>query len=451
MKNSLLILSFLLLLPALAFGQTQSLTLEEAIETALENNYQLKQADMNLNLADTRIWSARADFLPNLNASLSGDRNTGVQFIEEDATFEDRTSYRMSGNLSTNVTVFNGFSNIANLRQSQIDREAEERDLERLRETIIFDTASRYLQVVLDKELLKISESSLEASESQLSQVEAQVEVGSRPTVDLYNQESTVANDELSVIQNENALEVSIARLIRIMQDPAITDIEVSMPDTDELSLIPLELNIEEMIDAALESRNDFIAQEKQIESNEQSRRIARAELLPTLSMNASIGSSFSDQTVDPTTGDQTPFTDQFFDQRITRGVGFSLSIPIFNRWNTRTSIQQAEVQLRNSELELDNIRFQISEEVRQAYNDYVAISKELESTEKALIAAERAFETEQQRYEIGSTTLIELNQANANYVQAQSNRVQAVYNFIFQEQLLDYYIGQLGSSISFH
>lgn len=451
MKNSLLILSFLLLLPALAFGQTQSLTLEEAIETALENNYQLKQADMNLNLADTRIWSARADFLPNLNASLSGDRNTGVQFIEEDATFEDRTSYRMSGNLSTSVTVFNGFSNIANLRQSQIDREAEERDLERLRETIIFDTASRYLQVVLDKELLKISESSLEASESQLSQVEAQVEVGSRPTVDLYNQESTVANDELSVIQNENALEVSIARLIRIMQDPAITDIEVSMPDTDELSLIPLELNIEEMIDAALESRNDFIAQEKQIESNEQSRRIARAELLPSLSMNASIGTSFSDQTVDPTTGDQTPFTDQFFDQRITRGVGFSLSIPIFNRWNTRTSIQQAEVQLRNSELELDNIRFQISEEVRQAYNDYVAISKELESTEKALIAAERAFETEQQRYEIGSTTLIELNQANANYVQAQSNRVQAVYNFIFQEQLLDYYIGQLGSSISFH
>lgn len=404
---------------------------------------------MNLNLADTRIWSARAEFLPNLNASLSGDRNTGVQFVQEDAIFEDRTSYRLSGNLSTSVTVFNGFSNIANLRQSRINREAEERELERLRETIIFDTASRYLQVVLDKELLKISESSLEASESQLSQVEAQVEVGSRPTVDLYNQESTVANDELSVIQNENALEVSIARLIRIMQDPEITDIEVSMPDTDELSLIPLELNIEEMIDAALESRNDFIAQEKQIESNEQSRRIARAELLPSLNLNASIGTSYTDQNIDPTTGQRTPFTDQFFDQRITRGVGFSLSIPIFNRWNTRTSIQQTEVQLRNSELELDNIRFQISEEVRQAYNDYIAISKELESTEKALIAAERAYETEQQRYEIGSTTLIELNQANATYVQAQSNRVQAVYNFIFQEQLLDYYIGQLGPSIS--
>jgi outer membrane protein len=73
---------------------------------------------------------------------------------------------------------------------------------------------------------------------------------------------------------------------------------------------------------------------------------------------------------------------------------------------------------------------------------------KELESTQKSLIAAERAYETEQQRYEIGATTLIELNLANANYVQAQSERVQSIYNFIFQERLLDYYIGQLDENV---
>ncbi len=445
MKKLLLLSSVFLFLPIILFGQSQSFSLEEAVQIALENNYQLKQADNNLNLADTRIWSARADFLPTLNANISGNREAGVQFIQEDAAFEDRISNRLSGGINTSVTVFSGFRNIANLRQSEFNRAAEERDFDRLRETIIFNTASRYLQVVLNKELLRIAESSLEASISQLSQVEAQVEVGSRPTVDLYNQEATVANDELAVIQSENALEVSIASLIRIMQDPTITDIEVSMPDTEELSLVPVDLDINEMIDAALQSRSDFLAQEQFIESNRQGARIARSDFYPTVSLNAGISSSyFSDNFSTPV-----PFQDQFFDQRVSRGIGFSVQIPIFNRWNTRTSVESAQVQLRNSELELDNIRFQISEEVRQAYNDYNAIAKELESTNKALIAAERAYETEQQRYEIGSTTLIELNLANANYVQAQSDRVQAVYNFIFQEQLMDYYIGQLGSELT--
>jgi len=449
MIRKLIIISAFIFVPLLVQAQTNNLTLNDAIQLALENNYQLKQADNNLDLADTRIWSARADFLPNLSASFSGSRDAGLQFIQEDLAFEDRRSLRLSGSLSSNITVFNGFSNIANLRQSEINRNADELDYQRLRETIIFDTASRYLQVVLNKELLKIAESSLEASQSQLEQVSAQVEVGSRPTVDLYNQEAVVANDELSVIQSENSLEVSIAQLIRIMQDPDITDIEVSVPDTEELALLPVDLNIDEMIESALESRRDYLAQEKTIESNEQSRRIARADFMPSLSLSASIGSNYSDQRV--LVGETIPFGDQFFDQNVTRSFGFSLSIPIFNRWNTRTSYQSAQIQLKNSELELDNIRFQISEEVRQAYNDYVAISKELESTEKSLIAAERAYETEQQRYEIGSTTLIELNQANANYVQAQSNRVQSVYNFIFQEQLLDYYIGRLDESLEFN
>lgn len=445
MKKILLLCSVFMLFPIILFGQSQSFSLEEAIQIALENNYQLKQADNNLDLADTRIWSARADFLPSLSANFNGNRESGVQFIQEDATFGDRISYRLSGGVSANIDVFTGFQNIANLRQTEFNRDVEELEFDRLRETIIFNTASRYLQVVLNKELMRIAESSLEASQSQLNQVEAQVEVGSRPTVDLYNQEATVANDELVVIQSENALEVSIASLIRIMQDPSITELEVSMPDTDEMALVPVELNLNEMIDAALESRSDFLAQQKLIESNEQGTRIATSGFYPTISMNAGISSSYFRDNFSPTV----PFNDQFFDQRISRGVGFSVQIPIFNRWNTQTSLESAQVQLKNSELELENVRFQISEEVRQAYNDYLAISKELESTNKALIAAERAYETEQQRYEIGSTTLIELNLANSNFVQAQSDRVQAVYNFIFQEQLMDYYIGQLGSEVS--
>ena len=448
MMRKLLLTSFLFLIPLLAISQERTITLQEAIDIALENNYQLKQAENNRGLADTRVRSAQEDFLPNLSGSFNGSRNVGRQFIEEDASFDDRTTYGLNGGVSTSLTVFSGFSNIASLRGAEADRESEELQLQRLKENVMFETASLYLQVVLNEELLRISESSLEASRSQLEQVQAQVEVGSRPTVDLYNQESTVASDELEVIQRENALAVSEAQLIRIMQDETIDEVATSMPSTDDLSLIPVDLDLNELITAALETRSDFKSQEFGIESNRQNLRIARAQFMPSISASAGISGRYSDQF--SFLGEPVTFSDQFFDQNISRSVGFNISIPIFSRWNTRTSVESAKVQLRNSELELDNVRFQISEEVRQAYNDYLSIAKELESTEKALIAAERAYETEEQRYEVGSTTLIELNLANATYVQAQSNRIQAIYNFVFQEKLLDYFIGQLENNLEF-
>ncbi|CAN5150205.1 TolC family outer membrane protein [soil metagenome] len=438
----------LFLLPVFVLAQTATVTLQEAVEIALENNYQLKQAQNNLELADTRVFSARADFTPSLNASFSGSRTVGRQFIEEDLSFDDRTAYSLSGNVNANLTVFNGFRNIANLRQARADKASQDESYSRLRESIIFNTASRYLQVVLNEELLKIAESSLEASRSQLEQVDAQVEVGARPTVDLFNQEALVANDELNVIQRENALEVSKAQLIRIMQDDNISEVETSVPAVDELSIMPVDLNLNEMIETALASRSDFRAQEYAIEGNRQEQTITRAQLLPTVTASAGINSRYSDQFILPGQDGTVPLPDQFFDQQINRFIGFSVSIPILNRWNNRTNLESARIQLRNSQLELENIRFQITEEVRQAYNDYQSIVKELDSSERARVAAERAYATEQQRYEIGSSTLIELNLANANYVQAQSERISAVYDFIFQEQLLDYFIGQLDSTI---
>lgn len=441
--QKILLISFLLFVPFLSYGQT-TVTLEEAIQLALENNYQLKQSLNNLDLAEYQTQSAKADFLPSLSANFNGARGVGRQFIEEELAFEDRTTYRLNGGLNASIDIFSGFRNIANLRATEANELSQEEFYQRLRETITFDTASRYLNVMVNQELLRIAESNLEASSSQLEQIEAQVEVGSRPTVDLYNQEAIVANDELAVIQQQNALSVSKAQLIRIMQEETIEDVEVSMEEVDEANLFPSEYSLNEMLEVALQNRSDIRAQEYEIEVNRQDIRIARANSLPSLSASAGISSAYFRDA----SSLNVPFSDQFFDQRISRSFGINLSIPIFNNLNNRTNLQSSQIQLRNSQLELQNIRFQVSEEVRQAYNDYQSLVQELESTEKALIAAERAFETEQQRYEVGSTTLIELNQANANFVSAQSERVQTIYNFIFQEKLLDYFIGQLDESI---
>lgn len=439
MRNLLLLL--LLCLPVLAQAQ-QRLTLDKAIEISLENNFQLREAENNLSLSRAQVRSAQAEFLPSLNASLNGNQNVGRQFVQEDASFTDRTTYNVSGGVSTNIAIFGGFENINNLRRSRTNYRREEADSERIRESIIFNTAMRYLQLLLDRELLDIAEQNLETSRVQLRQVEAQVEVGSRPTVDLYQQQSVVASNELQVVQAENALSVSRTQLIRVLQLDPLEEVQFEAPEIDESVMLPQDLNLEEMISIALSSRSDVQSQRLSIDASRYSLAIARAAYYPSLNASTNFNTRYSDQYA--VNNQSVAFGDQFFDQMISRSVGFSISIPIFNRMNTRTSVEQAKVQYRNARLALEDIRYEVREEIGQAYNDYVSLVKEIDATEKALLAAERAYETQQERYEIGAASLIELNQSTANYMEAMSNREQVLYNFLFQEKLLDYYLGRL-------
>ena len=425
-----------------------TLTLQQAIAIALDNNFQLKQAQNNEMLAEAGVFSAKADFLPTLNANMSATRRVGQQFDQATVSFEDKATSSIGGNLGGNVTLFNGFQQIQNLRQSQSDYEAQKETTQRLRESVIFNTASRFLQLILNRELLTIAQENLQASNSRLEQIRAQVEVGTSPAVDQFNQEAAVAQDELAVIQRENALRNSEMALYRIMQTDSGADFDFLAPDLDEDSEFLIDLGLEEMIDLAMNLRSDLRAQEYRIESARSGVVIARSAMIPSISASAGVNASYNDQFTDPITREKLGFTDQFFDRNVNRSVGISLSVPIFNNWNRRVGLESAKVSLRNSELGLEDIRFQILEEVRQAYSDYQAVLKELETAEKALIAAEKAYETEQQRYSIGATTLIELNQANANFVQARSGQIQTLYNAFFQSQLLDYYIGRLSPEL---
>src|SRR5690625_2365818 len=275
-----------------------------------------------------------------------------------------------------------------------------------------------------------------------LEQIEAQVEVGSRPMVDLLNQESLVANNELDLVNRENEVDLARLSLIRILQIDPLGEYEFVIPDIGQGSAVPINYDLGELVGAALENRADLRSEQRAILAEEYQVKVAKAQYYPTISGSASIRSNYSDLSM-------LSYTDQFFDQNVARSFGISLSIPIFNRLNARTNVEIQKINLKNAELGLENTRLQVIQEVNQAYRDYLARVKEVESTQRALDAAERAYETELQRYEVGASTLIELSLANNAYVQAQASQAQATYRFIFQEKLLDYFIGRMDENIS--
>ena len=277
--------------------------------------------------------------------------------------------------------------------------------------------------------------------------------MGSRPAVDLYNQEATVANDELTITRRENTLALNKLLLVRTLQIDPVDEYEFVVPEINEnKDFNNIEsVSLRGLIDQAMMTRSDLKSEEASIKSLEFQLLNARAALLPRINGSASISSRYSDQYTNPGDGIKVSFSDQFFDQQVNRSLGISISIPIFQNYNRLYNIQSNRVQLKNAELNLENTKLQIVQEVTQAYNDYINYLKQKESTEKSLFASEKAFETQQERYNVGASTLIELSQAQTNYVSAQSNYKQSIFNLIFQEKLLDFYLGKLsGDTIEF-
>jgi outer membrane protein len=430
----------------------RKITLQQAIHIALKNNYQLKEASNNLTLAQKQILGAKANFLPTISGSLRGTKTIGQQFNQTTVSFSSITSNNVSGGLSADLTIFQGFSNIINLRRSQINKHYQKVSKQRTRETVIFNTASGYLQVILNQQLLKIAQQNLVAARKQLHLVKAEVKVGTAPSVDRYNQESTVASDEVNVIKQKNALAYSKTQLIGTLQLNPVKQYQFVAPDMEDFQLIPASLNLQDLIHKALANRPDLRAQKLLIERNRKDVGLARANYYPSISVNAAFNTRYNDQYRLPRNGERQPvsFYDQFFHQNINKYFGFSINVPILNHLSTRMNVQQSKINYRNSKLEYQNIKYSVLQEVRQAYNDYRSYSSQLSSTKKALQAAKKSYHQQRERYKVGAGTLIEVSDASADYVEAQSNRAQAVLQFVFQKKLLDYYLGTINKHTFF-
>ncbi len=422
----------------------QTISLRNAIEIALKNNYQIKQANNNIQRADYNLLSAKANFLPSVSGRLSGGRQIGQQFNQTTISFKTQTVNSTSGSIGASITLFSGLRNIYELRSATNNKLSLQEQADQTKEDIILGAASSYLQVLLDKQLLDIANENLKSSQQQLDQIKAQVQVGAKPIADQYNQEATVANNQLTKTQDENSLNVDRLKLIRQLQIDPLKTYNFVTPNLDTTAIKVKHYNIREMIKEALMTRNDIRSQKYNIQATYDNLKVAESQLYPTLSLSGQLSTNYNDKYTDRITGNLYPFGKQFFNLNVNKYIGFSLSIPIFNNLSTRYNVQSSMINYKNAQLNFENLRLQVIQELQQAYSDYLNYDEQLKSTETALVAARKAYETQQERYRVGAGTLLELTQANANFVQASSTRLQALYRFVFQEQLLNYYIGKI-------
>jgi len=465
--------SFKRLLLALFFGCTAPLsaqklwTLSECIDTALERNIQLKQTQLQLELADNLKDQRMAGLLPTVSGSASYGWNFGLN-IDPVTNLPSRVDRQTNSlNLSAQWILFDGLQNFNNLSQSRIDHAAQLYQLEDVRNNTALNVASLYLQVLLNKEILSIAEEQEKLSEIQTKRSADLVEAGSAPKGSLYDAEAQWARDRQSSVTARNNLAIGKLRLSQAMQRTSSSPIDLAevpdiSPETGIIALGP-----DRIYEAALQNQPNIKNRELRVESAEKGLAVSRGSGWPTLSLVGQIGTNYSDQVTDfglvplpPSligqtesgenvydlgsaaleTGDVKPFWDQYRDNR-NEFVGFNLQIPIFSGLQIRNGIRSAEVSRRQAELELSNERNTLRQTIQQAHADALAAYESFRAAEESVRAGQESFEYAQVRFENGAINFFDFENARNRLFSSKAQLAQARYDWIFRVKTLEFYL----------
>ena len=425
------------------FAQNE-LTLDQAIRIAIQKNSGLMTQENELAKGESGVTAAYGNFLPDLNAYGSWDWNrveeagrtsnvNGVNVTFPASNSESR-SYGVGA--SSNVVLFDGLSNYANLSRSKNSLEAIKLSIEGKKQEVVFQTINLYYSVVESDQLLKVREEDVKQQQKNLETIEERNRLGSLTKADVYQQQVQLGNAELEVIRASNTLETSKSNLLyylgldvleKYTYSETLTDKELTILDTD----INTDFNkLNDLVNQALINRKDYLAQKLTLDSFNDNVTIANSGHLPRLSGNLGYG-SFANA------------VDDIFNSH-NFSAGLTLSIPIFSGFSTQNAIQIAEVDAMNYELQVSDTERLIKQNLQKSFLDLEAAKKLLVVTEKNVKAAEENLKIEQEKYNLGAGKLLDVLIANTAFQNAQTNYMNAQFFYIRTSEELQYNLGVL-------
>lgn len=422
-------------------GPARVVTIEKAIEELLTNNLQIKQAQFQESLSEQDLLQARMNFFPNINAGASGGKNWGLSFDQTAGKLVTQSVQSAGAQLSTGVDIFQGFQRINQVKANRYQLLANQSNVERIKSDLILAMVTNYLEALTNYDLWEASREQHQLSREQLQIMEIQVEAGNNTLADLSQAQAQVATDELNITTAQNAYELSMLNLKQLMEwDPA-TSMDLVRPSVESVRLHASRMDAPEIVDRAIADYPEIKVAEYNTLAAERRVAMARGGLFPSLSFSAAIGTNYSSQAVDFATQQILPFGDQLRQNR-GESIGFSLSIPIFNRYSTRIGINRAKINYQNALSSEQLAKNNFNKIIHQAVLDLRSAEKRLAATESALAAARKAFEVIRLRFEEGLATSIEQSTAQTTMNRAEFDYIQAQYELVFRSKVIDFYLG---------
>lgn len=427
-----------------SFGKSHAqdtipLDFDMAVELALTKNLEYKIQENNLAILKKEKQVAMLTHLPSIGVSSNFLRQSGQQFqqIEGEIVVTNVTNEIVTGNLSMEVPLFNSGRRILDTQSANLALEAGEKGLNRAKQQVIFDVSRRYLQVLLDQELLRIADENLENQKQQLMQIEGFVDAGLRTISDLYNQQSEVARLESVKVDAEIQYENDLWSLTEYLQLAAgvVPSIEAVDPIRESRLFEGLDMN--QLYDLAKVNRLDLSQQTLLATSFRKDMQAIKAMYYPRLNAFYNYNTFF-------TSLDGRSLQEQFLRIYPQNTLGVGLVIPIFNNFQSRLDVSRSKVNYENQLLQKEAINRKVYQEVKLSYQNYLAALRKEKNSQVQVLAAEEAFKAITERFRLGLSSFVDISTANQTMVRAQADMAQAVYTLYFQEILMKFALGTL-------
>jgi outer membrane protein len=432
-----LIAAMILLVVFTGARAQETWSLQKCIDYAIQNNIQIKQQDLNSKYYSNQHQQAKYNRLPNLNSSFQNSMSYG-RSLGPDNTYLDINSNSTYGSINSSITVWNGFTLNNSIKVADMNLRASLEDAKKTKDDIMLNIAAAYLEILFADELVAVAEDVIKITQLQLDRTGKLVDAGSLAKGSLLEIEAQYAREELDVVNAQNRLQLAYLTLYQLLELPSTESFKIEKPTLPEIGANITLLNSMDVFKNAVQLKPVVKSAEYNLESARNQLLVAKGNLLPSLTFGGNYNNFYQKLFDYPTASLKNQFKGN---QRY--GFGATLSIPIFNHFQARTSVSNAQIQLENSELQLQNTKNALRKDIEQAYTNALAAFKRYVANQKAVISSKEAFRYTEEKFNVGMINSVEYNQSKNNLSKAQSDLLQAKYEYIFRTKILDFYNGQ--------
>ena len=408
-------------------AQDKQWSLRECCDYAIEHSISIKQQQNQRRQQELKLSTAKNSRLPDLSASMGQNFSFG-RGLTSDNIYSNTNTSNTSLGLNTSVPLFTGFQIPNQIKLAKLNLEGATADLEKAKNDIRMKVAEAYVQILYDMEL------------SDVARLEAFVKNGKAAEAELSQQKATLANSRLTATQADNNYRLAVLTLTQLLELPTPEGFSIVRPDISEIiGLTGLTGLTPDLIYAeALGVKPEILSQQLKLKGYEHSIKIAQAANYPTLSFNGGLGTNYYTTSGFDSDGFGTQLKNNF-----SQSIGLNLSIPIFNRFQTRNNVRSARIDHENQQLQLESTKKTLYKEIQQVYYNALNAQSKEKSSEEAVQSTKDAFQLMQAKYENGKATITEFNESKNNYLKSESNLVQARYENLYQHALIDFYRGK--------
>ncbi len=375
---------------------------------------------------------AKAQRFPSVNASASQNFNWAKSTVSGESGISGNNGSNFSVN--SGVTIF-GASKITNqIKQADLDIQSGTLSLETTKESISLSILNAYLQVLYAEEQVKNSEKQLESTESQVNLASERLLLKGISQADFAQVKSQLASEKLTLANSRSQLAIAKVNLMQLMELPVTDNFNIAHPDLSESLNQNRVPEVKSIFETALSVKPQIknAALNKEIAALDE--KIAQAGYYPTLSASAGVGTSYSSR-----------ISDTYFGQigdGVSPSAGFSLSIPIYQKKQVKTSVAVAKLGYTDAELSETNTRNELRKNIEQACQDVTSAQIEYEASIESYKATLESSLQSDEKFRQGMINSVDYLVSKTSLIVAESSLLQSKFNLIFSYKILDFYSG---------